>query len=150
MTPAFATAARCTHVFEAEILRGARADAGVAAWLADAETVTVDWMLSVVVGGVKVRVPWDSAGDARAVLAAPDPDLDFEPPTPAEVAARRALTAALIAFGWPPFMLLAGYNVGRVVATADGETARTWGRAAAAFVLVAASVAVVVILLGRL
>lgn len=148
MTPAFVTAATCTHVFEAEIVRGALADAGVSAWLADAEIVTADWTLSVAVGGVKVRVAEADATDAAALLEAPAPAPGFEPPTPAEVAAWRAFVSALVAFGWPPFVLWAGYQIGRVITTADGETAQTWRRTAFALAAVLASLGIAAVFLG--
>ncbi|WP_412063482.1 hypothetical protein [Rubrivirga sp. IMCC45206] len=118
MPPGPVTVATCTHVFEAEIVRGRLADAGLAAVLRDAEIVTADWTLSVAVGGVKVRVaPADEAA-ARALLAQPAHLDDYEPPTPAEDAARLALTGALVPT--PAFVgtILGTYHLGRALATA--------------------------------
>ena len=95
--------------------------------------------MSVAVGGVKVRVPTHRLAEAAEVLAAPfAPLADFEPPTPAEVAARRALTAALVPARGGLFLLVAVYNVGRVIATAEDETRRTWRRTALVVVVTVA------------
>ena len=131
------TVATCTYVFEAEVLRGLLASEGIAAGLWDAEVVTADWAMSVAVGGVKVRVDPADAERAATVLTDPaDPFEDDEPHSHAEVASWRALTAALLA-AYYLGTLFAVYYVVRVVATADGESGRTWRRAmwAALFVL---------------
>ncbi|MAQ92708.1 MAG: hypothetical protein CMM84_04140 [Rhodothermaceae bacterium] len=137
MPSAPVTVATCTYVFEAEILRGYLRSEGIEPRLDDAEIITADWTMSVAVGGVKVGVAPDQADRARHLLAAPaDPFEDDDPHSPAEAASWRALTGALIS---PLFLgtLFGVYNLGRVIATADGESARTWRRTgwAAVFLL---------------
>lgn len=121
--------ATCTHVFEAEILRGYLRSEGIESHLRDAEIVTADWLMGVAVGGIKVGVPPGEADRARALLAVPaDPFEDDEAHTAAEVASWRALTGALIPTPMGLGLLFSVYNVGHVVATADGETPCTWRR----------------------
>lgn len=123
---AFAT---CTHVFEAEILRGFLRSEGIEPRLRDAVIVTADWLMGVAVGGIEVGVPPGEADRARALLAAPaDPFVDDETHTVAEVASWRALTGTLVSTSVGQGLLFSVYNVGHVVATADGETPCTWRR----------------------
>jgi hypothetical protein len=115
--------ATSTTVFEAEILWGNLRSEGIEPRLRDAEIVTTDWTMSVAVGGIKAGVAPDETERARVLLAAPFED--DEPHTPAEVASWRALTRAFLPTTAPLGLFFAVYNVGRVIATAAGESPRT-------------------------
>ena len=134
-----------TTPFEAEIARGRLADAEIPAVVLDAGIVTVDWTMSVAVGGVKVAVPEANAEAARALLDAPaDADESesgsFEPPTEAEDLSWRALVSTALGSLFPPVYLYAVALLLRY-RHADGKTPRTRRRVLWTFVLGAPVVA---------
>src|SRR5690606_14037290 len=90
------TVATFVTPLEAELVRARLDEAGVEAFVADAELVTADWTMSNAIGGVKVRVAVEDAERARAVLSEPveEPE-DYEGPTEAEALAQRALYASM-------------------------------------------------------
>ncbi len=57
---------------EAEMVHAALEHAGIRCTLKDANTVAQDWLLSAVVGGVKLMVPPDQVPEALAFLEAAD------------------------------------------------------------------------------
>jgi hypothetical protein len=62
------TVARFVDLVEASLARNCLEEAGVAAFLADAETVSVAWQLTNALGGIKLQVAEPDADRARAVL----------------------------------------------------------------------------------
>jgi hypothetical protein len=67
------TVAQCNLPAEAHAMRLHLQEAGIAVFLADEFTVTMDWLLSNAVGGVKVQVPASRADEAAELLAAFSP-----------------------------------------------------------------------------
>lgn len=68
-----------SHAMEAQMAMGALQAAGIEARIADEHLVTQDWLLSNVVGGVRLQVPADQADDAREVIG----EIDAPPPADA-------------------------------------------------------------------
>ncbi|MBN8550553.1 MAG: DUF2007 domain-containing protein [Deltaproteobacteria bacterium] len=60
--------ARYENVHEAELTRGLLESAGITAFVQDAHTVGVNWMLSNAIGGVKVAVRPEDAARAKEIL----------------------------------------------------------------------------------
>ena len=81
----WANAGSYTTVGEAEAARSALEAAGIEAEVADENTISVDWLYSQAVGGVKVRVPEESLAEAAEVLA--NAAQDVEPGGDTEAAA---------------------------------------------------------------
>ena len=88
MSEPLVTVATFPNPVEAQIARNALADEGIAAYLADAETVGMLWHVGTALGGVKVQVAEADLERARRVLEAPaeradravsDYDLEDEP-----------------------------------------------------------------------
>ena len=126
LTEPLVTLATYSTPFEAEIVKGRLEDEGVTVVLADAEIVTSDWMYSNAVGGVKLRVPEAEAERARALLAEPTDDEDYEAPTPAEDIARRALTSSALGLSFPPLHLYTAYLIAKYVGLPnEGKSDRT-------------------------
>lgn len=48
--------------------------AGIAAAIRDEYTITLDWLISNAIGGVKIEVPDDEVAAAREILELPPPD----------------------------------------------------------------------------
>ena len=65
---------------EAELAKTALDAEGIEAFIADAETVTMDWLLGIAVGDVKVQVAASVAERARAILARRRPPDDSAEP----------------------------------------------------------------------
>jgi hypothetical protein len=65
----FVTLATFWNPVEAHVLVGRLEAAGIRAYVADAETVAMDWLLANAVGGVKVQVAEPDASRAQQVLA---------------------------------------------------------------------------------
>jgi len=65
----FVTVASCSTSPEAHAIRCHLEAAGITVFLADEFLVTMDWLLSNAVGGIKVQVPESEAERARQVLA---------------------------------------------------------------------------------
>ena len=61
-------AAAFTSVHEAQFARSVLEAAGIEAMIADEHVVSMDWLYSNAIGGVKVLVPLDRLEEARAVL----------------------------------------------------------------------------------
>jgi len=55
---------------DAAIARGRLEAEGIPCQLADAHLVQADWLYSIAVGGIRLRVPAAAAGRARELLAA--------------------------------------------------------------------------------
>ena len=68
--PRFVKIATYREVYEADLAKSALEEEGIAVQLHDRETVSMDWLLSNSVGGIKVKVPEDQAERATAILAA--------------------------------------------------------------------------------
>lgn len=66
--PAPTTIATYLHIWEAEIARGLLESEGISATLADENIVRLDWSHALAVGGVRLRVPFESVAAAREVL----------------------------------------------------------------------------------
>jgi hypothetical protein len=64
------TIARVTEVWEAHIIRARLQAEGLLATLADEHLVSMDWLYSNAIGGVRVQVPEREVPRALAVLAA--------------------------------------------------------------------------------
>lgn len=58
-----------SHAMEAQMACGALQAAGIDARIADEHLVTQDWLLSNVVGGVRVQVPAERFDEAQALIA---------------------------------------------------------------------------------
>lgn len=66
---------------EAELAKTALDAEGIEAFIADAETVTMDWLLGIAIGDVKIQVARSVAERAREILARRrHPDESAEPP----------------------------------------------------------------------
>jgi rubrerythrin len=63
------TIATFPYVAEAEACRMHLDDAGIPAFVADAEVVTMDWLLGNAIGYVKLQVPQSRAEEAAAIMA---------------------------------------------------------------------------------
>ncbi len=63
------TVATFRFAHEAELARLHLAEVGVRAFIADAETVAMDWLLGNAIGNVKLQVPRDRAEEAAGILA---------------------------------------------------------------------------------
>jgi hypothetical protein len=63
------TVATFRFVNEAELAKLHLEEEGIPAFLADAETITMDWFLGIAAGYIKLQVPRSRAEDAAAVLA---------------------------------------------------------------------------------
>ena len=64
------TVATYGEVYQADLARTALEEEGVAVQLHDRETVSMDWLISNTVGGIKVKVPEADAERALAILGA--------------------------------------------------------------------------------
>ncbi len=64
-----------SHPWQAELARTVLEAEGLTAFVADANTVTMNWLWSNAIGGVRLQVPMSSVQEATKVLA-------FEEPTP--------------------------------------------------------------------
>lgn len=71
---------------EAEAAKSALHAAGIESWIADENMVSVDWMYSNAVGGVKLVVADEDAGEAEAVLANAASSEEETPPQAPEIA----------------------------------------------------------------
>lgn len=69
--PVFVVVRAFSQPYEAYIARSALRAAGIDATVADDNIVSVDWLYSNAVGGVKLLVPADEAGMAGVVLDTP-------------------------------------------------------------------------------
>jgi uncharacterized protein (DUF1810 family) len=69
MSSDWAVAAAFTNVHQAHLAQSVLEGAGIEAQLADEHTVSMDWMLSNAIGGVKVMVREDRVDEAKALLA---------------------------------------------------------------------------------
>jgi hypothetical protein len=67
-----------SHAMEAQMACGALQAAGIDARIADEHLVTQDWLLSNVVGGVRLQVPASQIDDARSVIG------EIDAPAPAD------------------------------------------------------------------
>lgn len=120
---------------------------GHTVFLADAETVTANWLYSNAVGGVRLQVPAPEAEAARAALDAPGPETGPRDEwTAAEIYAQRAFNASAAGLVFPPLQLYAVYLLAHYLGEAGDESPQTrrraWGAALllvpwAALVLVA-------------
>ena len=72
------TIATFSFPYQAEAAKLHLGEAGIGAFLADFETVTMDWLLGNAIGNIKVQVPRADVEAARAVLA------DRTPPAAAD------------------------------------------------------------------
>ena len=63
------TIAQCSMPTEAYILKGKLQSAGIQAFVADANTVGVNWFYSNAIGGVKVQVKEEDAVKALAIIS---------------------------------------------------------------------------------
>jgi hypothetical protein len=63
------TVATFRFAHEAELARLHLAEVGITAYIADAETVAMDWLLSNAIGNVKLQVAAKDAEEAAALLA---------------------------------------------------------------------------------
>src|SRR5438128_460302 len=63
------TIAQCNLPVEAYAIRLRLESAGIAVVLADEFTVTMDWLLSNAIGGIKVQVPEEDVRRANRILA---------------------------------------------------------------------------------
>jgi hypothetical protein len=70
------TVATFWNPVEAHVLVARLEGAGIRAFVADEQTVTMDWLLANAVGGVKVQVAESDLERARQVLAEPPPTRD--------------------------------------------------------------------------
>ncbi len=68
--PRFVKIATYGEVYQADLAKSALEEEGIAVQLHDRETVSMDWLLSNSVGGIKVKVPEEQAERATAILAA--------------------------------------------------------------------------------
>ncbi len=68
--PRFVKVATYGEVYQADLAKSALEEEGIAVQLHDRETVSMDWLISNTVGGIKVRVAEGDAERARAILAA--------------------------------------------------------------------------------
>jgi len=64
------TLTRFSTAWEAEILRARLQEEGIFAAVADAHTITMNWLYSNAMGGVRVQVPQGQLAAAREVLVA--------------------------------------------------------------------------------
>jgi hypothetical protein len=62
------TVATYLYLYQAQAAHLFLSQAGVQSFIADAEVVAMDWLLSNAIGGVKLRVPRDQAEEAVEVL----------------------------------------------------------------------------------
>jgi hypothetical protein len=86
----FVVAAAFTSVHEAHLARSALEAAGIDAHVADEHTVSMNWVMSNAIGGVKVLVPDDRLEEARTILSveaqdhgSPLDDVSADPPAEA-------------------------------------------------------------------
>ena len=79
------TVATYATVGEAEAALSALDAAGIEAFVADENTISVDWMYSQAIGGVKVLVNEEDLDEAREVLASTAEPEEANPVTEAEV-----------------------------------------------------------------
>lgn len=70
----FVTVASFDTSPEAHIAMGRLLAEGLDAHLADEHLVQTDWLYSIAVGGIKLQVPPQQAGQARRILARDDAD----------------------------------------------------------------------------
>jgi len=70
------TVASFDNIEQAELLKGQLEHAGIQAFLADAAVVTLNWMYSNAVGGVKVQIHEDDLERAKALLQELDGSAD--------------------------------------------------------------------------
>jgi MYXO-CTERM domain-containing protein len=104
----FVTVASFLDPLEARIVHGRLTAEGIEAYLADEHQAINDWYMRQALGGVKLRVRNDQAGDARALIAqlaegalALEAD-DSEPATAApDSLSQRAAFLGLFALGLP-------------------------------------------------
>ena len=71
---------------EAEAAKSALDAAGIESWIADENMVAMDWMYSNAIGGVKLVVADEDAGDAEEVLANAATPEEETPPQAPEIA----------------------------------------------------------------
>ena len=128
MTERLVTVATFETPFEAEVAKGRLESEGHTVFLADAETVTANWLYSNAVGGVRVQVPEPEADQARASLADSAPETESEW-TAAEDYARRAFIASAAGLAFPPLQLYALYLLAHYLGEAEDESAQTRRRA---------------------
>ena len=76
------TIATFSEPLEANILRGKLEAAGIPAFVADAETVQANWLFSLAIGGVKLRVRAEHVEQAREIL---DLEAETDSDTEAEI-----------------------------------------------------------------
>lgn len=73
------TVARFTFAYEAWLARGLLESEGIPAWLADEHTITMNWLYSNALGGVRLQVPESYQADAVQVLNSVSPVSEEEP-----------------------------------------------------------------------
>lgn len=134
------TIARYQNVSTANLAKNKLEIAGIASFLADAETINTDWLLSNALGGVKLQVEASDADRAREQLSyemdeaslealdqeavesadewtEPHGTTSDEPLAPLsdrEELAKRAWRGALLSLLFPPLFLLIGWMVFRI------------------------------------
>ena len=74
--PKIVTITRCSTPIEAYILQGKLKSAGIQAFVADANTVAVNWFYSNAIGGVKVQVKEEDAVKALAIISETENKVD--------------------------------------------------------------------------
>lgn len=72
MTEELVTVGTYSTAFEANLVKAKLAASDVEAFLADDNMVSVNPLLTNLLGGVKVRVPESQAADARRILGIPE------------------------------------------------------------------------------
>jgi hypothetical protein len=70
MTDELITIARYSTPHEAQLAKSVLDAAGILAFVADEHTITMNWLYSNALGGVKLQVPASLASEAEAVLDA--------------------------------------------------------------------------------
>lgn len=134
------TIARFQGISTASLARNRLEEAGIPSFLADAETITTDWLLSNAMGGVKLQVEAGDADRAREELAndmdaesiealnreavesgdedtepdAADPDEPVAELSDREETAQRAWRGSLLSLAFPPMYYLILWMLGKV------------------------------------
>lgn len=75
--PALVTIETYVHTYEADLAKIFLEAEGIGVYLADGNTIRVDWLLSNAIGNIKLQVRGDDADRARALLAAHKPSISF-------------------------------------------------------------------------
>lgn len=132
--------ARFQGVVAASLAQNKLEEAGIPSFLADAETITTDWLLSNAMGGVKLQVSVHDAERAREVLAQEmdeaslealteeavesgdddtelhggDADVPYAALSEREELAQRSWRGAMLSLAFPPMYLLIAWMLLRV------------------------------------